>query len=616
MEAGPEQHKTALFELKQPFDDPFRRALFAVMKRPLARLLCLKKINTLYEVVRDMDSTGSFIDRVLDLMNVDVHLTEEMIRNIPTKGPCVLVANHPFGIIDGLVLLKAMRAARPDSLVLANHMLALVPEMREFMIQVDPFGTTESTAKNISGLKAALRWLKGGHMLGVFPAGEVASLQVKRRMVRDPAWSPTVAGIVRRAKCPVVPLFIKGRHGALFNALGLVHPRLRTVMIPRMNLKQGNRAVDVRIGHTVPAKKIASLGSDQEIIDYLRFRTYVLRKFEQRRRAGEPAEERPSRPIAAPWPREEVLAEIAALPEERILVRSKPFIVFESGVSGRPGLLHEIGRLREETFRPVGEGTGMEIDTDRFDLTYRHLVLWDEVNQRLAGAYRFGKTDEIVARQGVKGLYSSTLFKFRPELFEHISPAMEMGRSFVCKDYQKSYQPLLLLWRAIGEYVARNPHYTKLFGCVSVSSDYSAVSREVIVEFMRKHSSLPALAHLVKPKRPPKLKYMKRLDTMLPEAAFGDPEELPSVVGDIEVDKSIPVLLKQYLKLGGKILAFNMDPDFGDCMDGLIVVDLLHTDPKLLARFMGPEKADAFLAHHHQPLENNSHHPDEPDKAA
>jgi putative hemolysin len=387
-------------------------------------------------------------------------------------------------------------------------------------------------------------------------------------------------------------------------------------MIPRMNLKQGNRAVDVRIGHTVPAKKIASLGSDQEIIDYLRFRTYVLRKFEQRRRAGEPAEERPSRPIAAPWPREEVLAEIAALPEERILVRSKPFIVFESGVSGRPGLLHEIGRLREETFRPVGEGTGMEIDTDRFDLTYRHLVLWDEVNQRLAGAYRFGKTDEIVARQGVKGLYSSTLFKFRPELFEHISPAMEMGRSFVCKDYQKSYQPLLLLWRAIGEYVARNPHYTKLFGCVSVSSDYSAVSREVIVEFMRKHSSLPALAHLVKPKRPPKLKYMKRLDTMLPEAAFGDPEELPSVVGDIEVDKSIPVLLKQYLKLGGKILAFNMDPDFGDCMDGLIVVDLLHTDPKLLARFMGPEKADAFLAHHHQPLENNSHHPDEPDKAA
>lgn len=612
MAADQQTDTSPLFELKPPYDDPLRRALFSVMKRPLSRLLCLKRINSLYEAVHDLNGERNFVDKVLEHVNVDVELAEEMIRNIPTSGPCVVVANHPFGIVDGLVFLKALRAARPDSLILANHMLAMIPEMREFMIEVDPFGTSDSTTRNISGLKSALRWLKQGHLLGVFPAGEVASLRVKKRMVRDPQWSSTVAGIVRRAKCPVVPLFIKGRHGVLFNALGLVHPRLRTMMIPRVNLKAGNRTVEVRIGHAVPPKKIATFDNDRELIDYLRFRTYVLRTFERPRKEEDPAEERPMKPIAEPWPREELVREIENLDPERILVRSKPFLVFEAGVRGRPGLLHEIGRLREETFRPVGEGTGQEIDTDRFDMTYRHLVLWDEENQRLAGAYRFGKTDEIVARQGVKGLYSATLFKFKPELFDHISPAMEMGRSFVCKEYQKSYQPLLLLWKAIGEFVSRNPRYSKLFGCVSVSSEYSVVSREVIVEFMRKHSYQPELSRLVKPKRPPKIKYMKRLDTVVPEAAFEDPDELPSVVGDIETDKSIPVLLKQYLKLGGRILAFNIDPDFGDCMDGLILVDLLETDTKLLGRFMGADKAKAFKEHHRALADGSG----EPDKAA
>ncbi len=587
-----------LFKLEQPFTDPFRRAVFAVMKRPLSRLLCLKKFNRLYDSVRNLEPGQSFIDTVLDEINVDMELSEEMIANIPAKGPCVVVANHPFGIVDGLILIKAIRAARPDSMIMANHMLAMIPEMRQYMIKVDPFGTNESTTRNISGLKASLRWLRAGHVLGVFPAGEVASLRVKKRMVRDPDWSTTVAGIIRRTKCPAVPLFIKGRHGVLFQTLGLVHPRLRTMMIPRVNLQQRNQTVEVRIGHAVSPRKIATFDHDRELIDYLRFRTYVLRKFKENKKAEANDNGASIVPIAKPWPREELQAEIDALTPERILIRSKPFMVFETGIVGKPGLLHEIGRLREETFRPVGEGTGLEIDTDRFDLTYRHLVLWDEGKQELAGAYRFGKTDEIVAKQGVKGLYTSTLFKFDPELFEHISPAMEMGRSFICKQYQKSYQPLLMLWKAIGEYVHRNPRYSHLFGCVSVSGDYSAVSREVIVESMRKHSSMPEFSKLVTPKRPPKLKYMKRVDTLLPEAIFDDPDEVSSVVVDIETDKSIPVLLKQYLRVGGKILAFNMDPDFGDCMDGLILVDLRQTSPKLLGRFMGADNAKEFQAAH------------------
>ncbi|MGE4293019.1 MAG: lysophospholipid acyltransferase family protein [Desulfovibrio sp.] len=565
------------------------------MKRPLARLLCFKKMNSLYrETCGGMKEGDDFVDVVLNRLNVHVNINEEYLRNIPATGPVFVVANHPFGIIDGLILIKAMRTVRPDALIMANSMLGIIPEMLPYLIEVDPFGTSDSAKHNIAGLKSALRWLKQGHMIGTFPAGEVASLRLRKRMVRDPQWSPTVAGLVRKTGAQVVPMFFKGRHGPLFQALGLVHPRLRTVMLPRVNLKQINQTVDVTVGKPISAAKMASFASDEEAINYVRFRTHVLRRFD-RKREREHLEATGATPIARPWPREELLKEVESLPEDRILVSSGPLMVFESGVSQRPGLLHEIGRLREETFRPVGEGTGREVDTDRFDMTYRHLVLWDKENQRVAGAYRFGKTDELLARQGVKGLYSSTLFKLRPELFEQMGPAMEMGRSFICSEYQRSYQPLLMLWKGIAEYVCRNPRYKVLFGCVSVSSDYTPVSRELMVQFLERHCSAPELAHLALPKRPPKIKYMKRLDISLPETAFNDIDDIGVVVGDIETDKSIPVLLKQYLKLNGRILAFNIDPDFNDCLDGLILVDLRHTDPRMLNRFMGTDKAAAFL---------------------
>lgn len=597
-----------LFTLDQPSGDPLRKAFFALMKRPLARLLCFKKMNSIYsETCGGMKDGDDFVDVVLDRLNVHVNINDEHLKHIPSKGPVFVVANHPFGIIDGLILIKAMRTVRPDSLIMANSMLGMIPEMLPYLIEVDPFGTSDSVKRNINGLKTALRWLKQGHMIGTFPAGEVASLRLRKRMVRDPQWSTTVAGIIRKTGAQVVPMFFKGRHGPLFQALGLVHPRLRTVMLPRVNLKQVNQTVDVTVGKPITAAKMSSFSSDEEAINYLRFRTHVLRRFDKKKEKERVDQGVPT-PIARPWPREDLLREIESLPDDRILVSSGPFMVFESGVAQRPGLLHEIGRLREETFRPVGEGTGRELDTDRFDMTYRHLVLWDRENQRLAGAYRFGKTDELLARQGIKGLYSSTLFKLRPELFEQMGPAMEMGRSFICSEYQRSYQPLLMLWKGIAEYVCRNPRYKTLFGCVSVSSDYTQVSRELMVRFLERHCSAPELASYAVPKRPPKIKYMKRLDISLPETAFNDIEDIGVVVGDIETDKSIPVLLKQYLKLGGRILAFNIDPDFNDCMDGLILVDLRKTEARMLNRFMGADKAAAFLEYHDVS--------GEPDKAA
>ncbi len=202
------------------------------------------------------------------------------------------------------------------------------------------------------------------------------------------------------------------------------------------------------------------------------------------------------------------------------------------------------------------------MDIDAFDDTYRHLVLWNHTEREVAGAYRFGLTDELLREQGPGGLYTSTLFDFRPGMLESMGPALEMGRSFIVPKYQKSYQPLLLLWRGVAQFVVNNPKYTKLFGCVSISGDYSGISRELIVGFMERHCFLPKLSGLVRPKHPPKRNRLKRMDFSFPDSAFGNPDDVGDLVSDVESGKAIPVLLRQYLKLGGKILGFKRGPGF------------------------------------------------------
>ncbi len=594
-----------IFRFREPFKDPIRKMLFSAVKRPLARLLCFKKLNWIYNEfkARQPDNPDKrFEEIVAEVTGLDLQVPEEMVKRIPKTGPVLVVSNHPFGVVDGLLLFQLVGSVREDVRALSNQMMMVVPEYAALMYEVDVFGGKDAAQKNMGGIKKALKWLKDGHCLMVFPAGEVASLRLKKRMVRDNAWSPVIAGLARRTRASVVPICFQGKHGPLFHAMGLIHPRLRTAMIPRANLRWMNKPIHAYVGNPLPFEKLERYETDEELIDYLRFRTHLLcRHGEAKSRRKAAAAGLEMEPIAEPVDREQLKAELDRLTEDHILVESGAFVVFQAGAARIPGMLREIGRLREETFRPVGEGTGRALDLDRFDDTYRHLVLFNREDMEVAGAYRFARCDEIMVRQGVHGLYSRTLFRFGPELMDLINPALEFGRSFILVKYQRSYQALLLLWRAIGVYMRRNMDYKTMFGCVSMSSDYSEISREVMIRFLEKHRSSPELARMVKPKKPPKLKRLKRLDVSLPESAFDDPENLGSIVDDIEVGRGIPVLYRQYMKLGGRILAFNIDPEFGDCMDGLILVDIPNMPRKMMDRFMGPEAAEAYLAHHGTP---------------
>ena len=303
-------------------------------------------------------------------------------------------------------------------------------------------------------------------------------------------------------------------------------------------------------------------------------------------------------PIAPAIPRALLKAEIECLPAEQRLVASGNFTVQYARAAQIPWCLQEIGRLRELTFRTVGEGTNKASDVDLFDAYYLHLFLWDSQAEMIVGAYRMGLADEILARYGKRGLYTQSLFKYGPRLLETLNPAIELGRSFVRGEYQRSYSPLVLLWRGIGRFVLRSPQYAVLFGPVSISNSYAPVSRRLMVEYLRTNNSETGLARHVKPRHP----FRAQRSTAWDEVEFAnlkDIEQLSRVIARIEHDnKGVPILLKQYLKLGGRLLGFNADDQFSDALDGLIMVDLRASEPRVLARYMGEEGAVAFLAHH------------------
>ena len=295
-------------------------------------------------------------------------------------------------------------------------------------------------------------------------------------------------------------------------------------------------------------------------------------------------------PIAPPGPAALLSEEVSALAPARMLVKSGDLAVYATPAAEIPRLLREIGRLRELTFRAAGEGTGKSCDLDGFDPHYLHLFVWSEKKREVVGAYRLAPTDSALP----DGLYTATLFRYDRTFLNRVGPALELGRSFVRAEYQKSFAPLLLLWKGIGKYVARNPRYKVLFGPVSISNQYQSISRRLMVSFLERHALLKDWAPLVSVRTP----FAATRSNDLPESGF-DIEDLCDVVSDIEPARAgVPVLLRQYLKLGGKLLGFNVDPNFSNALDGLILVDLTKTGPKLLERYLGKDEATKFLAFH------------------
>jgi putative hemolysin len=580
------------------------KKLPAPMEGMLEKLLQLDRLDDLYQDIQRTSDGRTFVDRFLGALNVTSEAAASDVALIPKQGPVIAVANHPFGLIEGALLFSVLSSVRADVKVLANQVLASIPETREYCIYVDPFGAGRALPANQRGLKDALQLLDRGGLLAVFPAGEVAHLDFKERSVTDPEWNPAIARIIRKTGASVLPVYFPGSNGAAFQFLGLLHPRLRTALLTHECLNKSNRAIELRIGNPIHAAKLKTYQDDVALIRYIRSRTYLL----QDRASIPSAAKNPMTHISIPNFRRNVIeplgdrvpvaflqAEIGKLPPSRTLVDTEDFSVLVAKADEVPNVLHEIGRLREQAFRAAGEGSGKSHDIDSFDDHYHHLWLWNKEKCQIAGAYRVGPSEEILPRAGASGFYTNSLFHWKVPFLERVRPALELGRSFVSLEYQKTYAPLLLLWKGIGQFLVRNPQYKILFGPVSISREYAPVSQQLMVGYLNLHRQSRDLAPLVRARNPFRQRPSKLTQDMV-SAASWDIEELSGLIADVEIGrKGIPVLLRQYLKLGAELVAFNIDRKFSNTLDGLIVVDLRKTDPRLLERYLGKDGAASFL---------------------
>jgi len=552
--------------------------------------------RTLQQAIMELPATGDpagFAAAALERFGVSYFLPHEQLQQLPPSGPVIVVANHPFGGIDGLIAIASLAQRRRDLKILAHGLLATVPSLSDIILPIDPFGGRSAARSNAPSVLRALRHLEAGGLLLMFPAGEVSHFSPRRASISDPVWNPGAARIVTLSGAPVLPMHFQGRNSLLFQAGGLLHPRIRTLMLPREILNKNGRRVDVRIGRLLPAERLAKFDTPHALLNHLRATTYLLGDERTAVRTAPRALE----PICPPIAGELLSAEVAALPASSHLGSCGGFSVHLARSGAIPHVLQEIGRRREESFRAVGEGTGRTSDLDLHDDYYEHIFVWNSTDQSIAGGYRIGRIDEILRRFGNRGLYLNSLFEFREPFFRLLGPALELGRSFVGVNYQRSYAPLLLLWRGVLEYVARNPRYARLIGPVSLSNDYDLASRALVVKGLQAHRHDAVLAALVRARNP----FAPHLSS---GSLFGqarrlpDMETLDELIVDREPDgKGLPVLIRQYLKLGARTLAFNVDAAFGHAIDCLITVDVRQIPSATLRRYMGPDSLDAFQRH-------------------
>ncbi|MBI5863632.1 MAG: GNAT family N-acetyltransferase [Planctomycetes bacterium] len=604
---------TQPFQIPQSSPGRLGGILGDALRNLCERVLAFPSLNAVYSVAQT-PAEDRFCDRVLRSLGVDVQFSADDLGAIPTSGPLVVVANHPFGALDGLVLTALLQRVRPDVRVLANYVLARIPEMRATSLFVDPFGGPGAAIRNRAAMKTAVQWVAGGGALGVFPAGEVSHFTWKRGCVTDSPWSDAVARLALRTCATVVPVCFDGQNGRLFQVLGLIHPRLRTALLPRELLRLRGQTVRVEIGTPIRPQRLAGMvphpaGSKSlphaqavQVTEYLRLRTYILMGRIGGRNVAKGGAKVPSKTVKEIAPAisgAQLAKDVAALPAEQFLATSGSLRVCFGRADQLPHVLPEIGRLRELTFRLVGEGTGRAIDLDRFDEHYLHLFVWDAATSSILGAYRMGQTDVLLRRFGAAGLYTRTLFQYGARLLDRLDPALELGRSFVIPARQRDYAPLLLLWKGVGRFVAMNPRYRRLFGAVSISDEFQSMTKQLLMAFLKSHRFDGTLAELVRPRTPPKTPRFLHADHLRLATLVSDVDQVEELVGEIESNRrSIPVLLRQYLKLNAKLLGFNIDPDFGDVLDGLVLVDLVTVERTILNRYLGPGQATRFLAEH------------------
>jgi putative hemolysin len=542
-------------------------------------LFGITKLNDLY-VQHDLAGRPKqdFADSLIKGLNIELSGIDDLRAKVPKEGPVVIASNHPFGGIEGVILSWALGQVRPDLKVLANQGLKIFPELEDYFIFTNPL--SENDPKNAPSLRASLRHVKHGGALLIFPAGRVSYYQKDKQRITDHSWNRLVANLVQRSNAHYLPVFVNGLNSPLFYRLGRIYYRLRMLMLPRELANKQNAQIQILSGKAVAANVYHENLEPQAHTALLRAQVYAQ---DPKWRMTWPAEQNQAlKPLAPEQDGQLILAEIAQLPVEQHLLEHKDLAVYFGYQSQLPLTVKEIARLRELVFREHNEGSGEALDTDHFDATYTHLFVIKRESGKLIGAYRMGQTDRLLADGSIDALYLSRMFNFSPEFINRQQPCLELGRSFLIPEYQRSFQGLYLLWRGIGTFVCKFPQYRTLYGTVSLSKLYDPRSVALI------DRALVTATNLVSPYTKFDFPVHPELEEFASEHKMD--EHLTALLGSIESDgKDVPILLKHYKKLGAVFHCVGIDKSFNDTPGLLLSVELPAAPEKLLKLYMGED---------------------------
>jgi putative hemolysin len=588
-----------ILKLNEIFKAPPALSLFGgeYFAKFLMYILRFNKLNKIYEQITSKKGID-FINEIIHILEFKIDFDENELKRIPATGSLIIVANHPFGGFDGILLIKYLSLVRPDVKVIGNFLLQKVEPVSNYFISDNPFESSGTGVpdRNEKGAKEAIRHIQKGGVLCLFPARGLSTYGTFEN-ITDQVWQLPMVKFVKKARVPVLPVYFQGTNSRLFHLFAKIHPSLRQVRLPSELLSKRHKTIKMRIGNPIKVEDQDKFADIYQFGRFIRAKTYSMesnlevKRFFNYNLKAQPKPET----IIDPIPGNKILEEVQKIKQNHTLFNLKNYTAFCAPSDEIPNILNEIGRLREITFREVGEGTNRSIDIDEFDLYYHQMFIWDEEAERIVGAYRIGKGKDILDQYGKRGFYLYSLFRISDDFKPVLNESLELGRSFVIKEYQRKPMPLFLLWKGILYFLLKNPEYRYLIGPVSISNNYSKISKDLIIRFIMQNHLNWKMAQFVKPRNSYKFKSDNPDINILMDNMERDINRLDKAIGDQdELNSGLPVLLKKYIKLNAKIIAFNVDPKFNHCLDGLIVLDV-NDVPKNTIEALSKETNDGSI---------------------
>lgn len=531
-------------------------------------------------------NTPDFLQFVLDDLNIDFELYEEDVKRIPKEGPFVIVANHPLGAMDGILMMHIIAKVRPDFKIMGNFLLHKIKPLEPMVIAVNPFETRKEAFNSSKGMRDAIQHVNDGGCLGIFPAGEVSGKE-KDGKINDRDWQKSAIKLIRKLNVPVIPMYFHSKNSPFFYRMAKLHPTLQTALLPKEAVRTRPKPIYIRIGKPISAKHQQEFKEVEELAAFLRNKTYSLSTFYSDKKVRlmkslkipvtihTDSNSIQPKPIICETPVDLLVTDLNELrkEEKKLLFKSNNYECYFAKAKEIPNVLREIGRLREITFREIGEGTNQETDLDRYDVHYQHLFLWDTETERIVGAYRIALGKKVYEKYGVDGFYLNELFHFEAEFRPFFPQCIEMGRAFVVPDYQQKPMPLFLLWRGVVHVMLRNPSHKFIIGSVSISNRFSDFSKSLMIEFMKSHYYDPYIAQFIRAKHEFKIKLKEEDKYFFFSEAEADLNKFDKLIDELEPNVlRLPVLVKKYIKQNARVIGFNVDPKFNDAIDGLMYI--------------------------------------------